>query len=679
MPSRPPKVPNSLPALRAAILPLTAITLAWFHFSGQIESALQTDQAQALRAYRDESHDRAVLAQQRMNGVFRTLYEHLRTIARLPGIRRVGHAVNDVTFRGGHGLEDDTRATIQEIYNNLATSIDVSEFYIVPLDLDPDANNPATGKPWEPIATFDELILGRIADKPEGHHDEPTENVEEIEIFEYRLMRRQNAWFREHFPDEGRVEGLNYPALTGDEVITCDNRRYSPTAPNDKDRSGVVYSVPFYSDDGRLAGCVSAIVLTHVIRGMLPSTDFVIANPRQQYAAVPYGGGIWNRHETSWKAGQPAEGLLFSECLPLAFTDAWGDWTLWTATSDEVFWNRQDVRAARQAAQAGLISLAIALFGLGLIWFFLHQSRVTARRRNVELEDMVKSRTTELLDMSRRAGMAEVASGLLHNIGNVLTSANVSVRLLAERVQASRIPGLSKAAALFREQGANLPQFLTQDVRGRQLPVYLENLATHLISEQQLVADELNKLGQGVEHMMEILDSQRQIANTPAMIESMSLVRLARSAVTLVESSLIRHGVRIEESLHEDANVYIDHSRALQILVNLLTNAKDACRMAEKPDKLIRVRTRVSGPSATIEIEDSGVGIAPENLTRMFSGRFTTKEKGRGIGLHFSAIAAADMGGKIEARSEGPGRGATFVLTLPTERPAAKTAGGHTL
>ena len=113
----------------------------------------------------------------------------------------------------------------------------------------------------------------------------------------------------------------------------------------------------------------------------------------------------------------------------------------------------------------------------------------------------------------------------------------------------------------------------------------------------------------------------------------------------------------------------VDKHSVLQILLNLLRNAEEAIDDAGKPEKLIRVRIRRYGDDRVrIEVSDTGVGLAPENLTRIFAHGFTTKPHGHGFGLHSGALAAKQLGGALWAESDGPGLGATFTLELPTDR-----------
>lgn len=157
--------------------------------------------------------------------------------------------------------------SVQEIHNNGASSVALSEVCIVPLDFDPERIDPSTGQLEAPITRSDELIVGRTREGGQGdatleeHYEE-----EEIEIHEYRLKKQQLDWMRENYPREDGVEGLEFPALCGPEVVTCDNTWYLPLDPDDGDRAGLVYSVPFFGPEGELRGCVSGVILTHALR-----------------------------------------------------------------------------------------------------------------------------------------------------------------------------------------------------------------------------------------------------------------------------------------------------------------------------------------------------------------------------------------------------------------------------
>ena len=118
--------------------------------------------------------------------------------------------------------------------------------------------------------------------------------------------------------------------------------------------------------------------------------------------------------------------------------------------------------------------------------------------------------------------------------------------------------------------------------------------------------------------------------------------------------------------------VLADKHKVLQILVNLLRNAKHALEEGGGGDKRLKLRVGINGERRVkISVSDNGVGIAPEHLSRIFEHGFTTRKEGHGFGLHSGALAAREMGGSLGAHSAGPGQGATFTLEFPAQPPNA--------
>jgi len=119
-------------------------------------------------------------------------------------------------------------------------------------------------------------------------------------------------------------------------------------------------------------------------------------------------------------------------------------------------------------------------------------------------------------------------------------------------------------------------------------------------------------------------------------------------------------------------HVLAEKAKVLQILLNLIRNAKYACDESGRPDKLVIVRIFKNGNDGiNIQVQDNGVGIPRENLVRLFSRGFTTRSDGHGFGLHSCLLAAKEMGGALIAHSDGPGQGAVFTLVLPVQPPLA--------
>jgi PAS domain S-box-containing protein len=274
----------------------------------------------------------------------------------------------------------------------------------------------------------------------------------------------------------------------------------------------------------------------------------------------------------------------------------------------------------------------------------------------------------QLVEASRRAGMADVATSVLHNVGNVLNSINVSSSLLAERIRQSKLGNVTKVVALMQAHEQDLGDYLTRDPKGRQLPGYLVNLSTHLAQEQADLLAEVESLLKNIIHIKEIVAMQQGYARISGVMELLPINELVEDSIRMNTGAMDRHKIQIVRELTPTPPVSLDKHKVLQILVNLIRNAKCACDESGRTDKQIVVRVSSTEEMVAVTISDNGVGIAAENLTRIFSHGFTTRAEGHGFGLHSGALAAKEMGGRLLASSEGPGKGAAFTLEIPRKR-----------
>ena len=294
---------------------------------------------------------------------------------------------------------------------------------------------------------------------------------------------------------------------------------------------------------------------------------------------------------------------------------------------------------------------------------------VTSRKR---AEALFAETQHQLVDASRQAGMAEVATSVLHNVGNVLNSVNVSATLLGDHVGHTKAANVAKLATLFDQHKADLANFLTTDPRGLTIPGYLTALANALADEQKTVLDELDHLRANVEHIKEIVAMQQAYATTSGVTETVAVSDLLEDVLRINATSFTGQEVKIVRDFQARPVVDIDKHKVMQIVINLLTNAWQACDASNRADKQITVRLTADDRRFQIAIIDNGAGIPAENLTRMFNHGFTTKKDGHGFGLHNSALSAKELGGALTGHSAGPGSGATFILELPY-----KAKGGH--
>ncbi len=290
---------------------------------------------------------------------------------------------------------------------------------------------------------------------------------------------------------------------------------------------------------------------------------------------------------------------------------------------------------------------------------------ITARK---EAETQLAATYKELLGASRLAGMAEVATGVLHNVGNVLNSLNVSSNLLSTHVRQSRTESLVKLSALVRDHADDLGDFITRDPKGRLVPELLEKLAQSAAGERDWLLQEIASMQKNIDHIKDIVAMQQSYATVLGVVETLDPVSLFDDALRMNAAALSRHDVRVVREFLPTAPVTVEKGKVLQILTNVIRNAKYACDDGQRygtTEKIVTLRVEPGEGTVRFVVRDNGIGIPPENLTRIFGHGFTTRSYGHGFGLHSSALAAREMKGTLTVASDGLGKGATFTLEIP--------------
>ena len=392
--------------------------------------------AKNVQEYRSDSKAESAAVAKKIEGTFDQIYQGVRTMARLPGVRTID--------RYAKKFDPNARGAMQELYNNLGTNVAVSEVYIVPKDIEPDKIDPETKKPEAPITTFDQLIVGAQAEKADDNS-----GPEEIEIYEYRLMKKQLEWLKGAYPQESTVKGLDYPAICGPEVITCDNSKYKASSPNDKDRSGLVYSVPFFGPDHQLKGLVSAVFLTSMLTDLLPNSNYGLVAPGSDYQALSPKAGVLKGREAVLKTGKPDPNLLYSEVVPISAKDHASSWRLWAGRPDSDFYARPDVKLTQFARTAGWILSLLAAFVFGKIRRLNAENAAALVAQKHQLADDLSSKTS-ILDERNRQMSAHMADLEANRVS--LQGASEGLRAVTVKIE----EGLGEmASAMTTVRGAS--------------------------------------------------------------------------------------------------------------------------------------------------------------------------------------------------------------------------------
>lgn len=295
------------------------------------------------------------------------------------------------------------------------------------------------------------------------------------------------------------------------------------------------------------------------------------------------------------------------------------------------------------------------------------EKRVMERTQSLQ-EEMQKTEklSKELITVARQVGMAEVATSILHNVGNVLNSVNVSAELAIEKITGFHLGDLAKLVELIKRHENDLADFITKDPKGKHLPEFLMSLTTVWQEEQDVILAELKNLSKMIEHIKEIVRLQEPLGQNVMLKEKTALAELLEDAIKISAHDIDNYGIQLERHYDNLSSVEVDKNKLLQVLVNLITNAKDSLKESSIANKTISISLLDQGSGEIeIQVQDNGLGIAADNLTKIFSYGFTTKKNGHGFGLHASALTIKQMGGTLNASSEGLGRGAVFLIRLP--------------
>jgi signal transduction histidine kinase len=294
------------------------------------------------------------------------------------------------------------------------------------------------------------------------------------------------------------------------------------------------------------------------------------------------------------------------------------------------------------------------------------QNEIGERKR---MQEQVEKTHKELMIASRQAGMAEVATNVLHDVGNTLNSVNISTTIIGDTIRKTENGNLSRAVSLMRDHLPDISAFLHDDPKGKLILDYVDRLAAHSKSQQIRALEEVQNLRNNVEHIKSVVSMQQGYAKVAGVIETFRATEVMEDALKMNEETLENHHLRIVRDYHPAPLVVsTDRHKVLQVLIKLIQNARQACDDSTANGKCITLRIVGGDGMALISVIDDGVGVPPENRERIFNHGFTTRKNGHGFGLHSSFLAAKEMGGDLQFQSAGPGQGATFTLRLPLDK-----------
>lgn len=462
---------------------ILVIAFAFFAAYG-VHLKTRSDYAHAIQKYKESRHAETLQLQEKVQGLFTQIYQNIRTISLLPGVKKIG--------LHGENFDADAKESVQQIYNNLASNVAVSEVYIVQSTIDSDQQDSKTGKPQEPILMFDDST----GQKEENKSGDPPKQ-EEVETYEYRQFRDFIIpYFKLHNPKIDTIDKLNIPVISGKDVITCDNTDYNRTL-NDADRKGVMFNVPFYGEDGSLKGTISAIVRNNAIRDMLPKTDHALVNTKAGYYVLASEGGTQTQSINQILDGKANARLIYSEVLPINFPETNSQWLLWVGYPDDKFLQSAEVKA--------ISTFEYASYGVIFVLSVVAVATVIMIRRNIKAVQ-INNQMLEKKVAERAAEIQQMAEA----------QAELQRKALQEKADADYLAGIERKkliqslASNFEKQIGGVVDLLAASAH--QLKANAENLslvASTTCEEAKHVEDATRKANLNVTSVSESADQLR--------------------------------------------------------------------------------------------------------------------------------------------------------------------------
>ncbi len=652
----------------ARILPMIWLTLLTvvLVFAWAVHLRWTENMFQARQHFIDISHKDTMRAQENISAKFKSIYENLRTLSYLPGVRNID--------RHGSNFTEEARITFQQIYNNLNVNLAVSEVYVVPVDLDPNHLDPITLKPEAPILMFDQLILNAGSgltklerlNNPQLLSHKSVSGPPEIETFEYHQLVEQIAWLQSRYGTIDRVTAFDVPFISGREIITCDNSQFIETH-LDKDRSGIIFSVPFYGFDGKLKGAISAILLSNRLKDLLPGNNLALVNKDNGYLTGNLANSGLAASEKFAADGRSDPSLIYSEIVPISVVDNRNPWNIWAGVPDSKFNNSEIVKSANETRWREFLSVIGIAIAAAISLYLIQLNLSQATRLN---DVMKKERDLSAKAEAEALQSSEMFQTLNSDISRLNKDLAEKIKLLTQAqediVQKGKMAQLGNLVATVAHE-------LRNPLGGVRTTTFL--LRRKLKNSDVDVEAQFERIEIGVSRCDNIISQLLDFSRSQPLITEQRDVNDWLTELLKEETTKLSDQITVRCELREQQLVAeIDTERLRRGVINLLTNAADA--MIGKtganlvgPDHKPEIAVTVSKSSRGVEIAicDNGPGIAPEVLSRISEPLFTTKSFGTGLGLAaVKKVAEMHLGG-LEITSEF-GHGASFTIWFPIQR-----------
>jgi signal transduction histidine kinase/CheY-like chemotaxis protein len=605
---------------RGIILLTALVALAWLATGLVLKHKHVVSLQRQARGFRSSEHLKTLALAAQIEGRFQDIQEWLRLMARLPGVRDLRPEV--------HSLDPNASWCSQEVYDTLRRVDGISKIWLVPIGFDPNAIDPSTHRKQSPSIRFDYHVAGITAD---GISSESGLPIRPDHEFEYLAMRDQCTYFRTHVSNEMLIPANTYPALSSPEIIISDYTKFSPSKPNDKLRTGILYSVPFYDRSGVLRGMVVSAVLSSSLAEYVPP-NYALMNSRTKLTALQRTPSGQASKSFNWVTRESADpGLIFSEVVPIRTPDGKKSWSLWAGVPNSEFWARPSVVGEKSRYLTELVGAAL-IYTIAIVAVILFgHGRKALEERNKQITESFKL-ATRLAEEANKANKAK--SEFLANMSHEI------------RTPINGVIGMTDQLAEMQ-----------------------------LSSEQREIVETLSYSSEALLQLINnCLDlSKIEAGQLRVEVLPMDLTECLKSVVASHMTAAAARKVELSLAVPEELPYVLgDHLRMSQVLNNLIGNAIKFTEQGSVKVRCIQTHQVAGKIGLRLEVADTGIGIPLQAQDKIFESfeqadnSTTRRFGGTGLGLAIAKRLVSEMGGKIVLQSE-PGLGSTFSVDLQLE------------
>ena len=284
-------------------------------------------------------------------------------------------------------------------------------------------------------------------------------------------------------------------------------------------------------------------------------------------------------------------------------------------------------------------------------------------RKNVAIE--LERTQADLIETAHKAGMADIAISVLHNVGNVLNSVICSSSIIESAIKNSSISDLLKANKLLKEHKNDFETFIRNNPKGKKLLEYYLILGDKLQNEKKSIEQELARIIEKARIIERIVKNQQELTYSASLIVSVDLAQVIDETLNIKKNTLQKNDIQIVKSVSNN-NIKILGTRAkiIFIFTQIIDNAIDAIADFNTDERIIKITAIQQNSECIISFTDTGLGIPDSLKEKIFIHGFTTKPYNNGFGLHTCANYLTEMNGTIKVPENRPKEGATFILTF---------------